>query len=117
MPARNTSQGYDLRRQKRIAAADDARGFALQCEPQIARLAMAPIEHALVAVDPEPDVVFPAGGRLGDGERAACAAVELEQGRNVIDELAPRDKRADVGRDARDGEPGCEACQMLGMAA
>src|SRR6202011_1851328 len=94
-----------------------ARGFALQREPQIARLAMPPIEHGLVAVDPQPYIVFPAGGRLGDGERAACAAVELEQRRNVIDELAPRDKRTDVGRDARHGEPGYEARQMLGVAA
>ncbi len=58
---------------------------------------MPPFEHALLAVDAEPDVVLAAGRRLRDGERAARAAFELDQRGRVVDDLAAGHQRADVG--------------------
>ena len=79
---------------------------------------MPPVEHALVAVDAQPDVVLAAGGCLRHGERAARAAVEFEQRRNVIDHLAPRKRARRRRRTTRARvEPGSEAREMLRVAA
>ncbi len=62
---------------------------------------MVPFEHALLAVDAQPDVVLAARGRLRHRERAAHVAFEFHQRGDVVDDLAPRQQRADVGRDTR----------------
>ena len=117
MSARRAPQRDDLRRKKRIAATDDPHGLADQRELQIARLAVRPIEHSLLAVDAQANVVLSAGGRLRRRERSARAAFELDQRRRVVDDLAARHQRAQVGCDAGDRAPGDETGEMLRVAA
>ena len=103
-------RGVRPERDDRRAAGTGRRGRSMRtgspcsASAQVARLAVRPVEHALLAVDAQPDVVLAAGGRLRHGERAARAAVELDQRRHVVDDLAPGHQRADVGDDARDGQ-------------
>ncbi len=117
MAARRAAERDDLRRQKRIAAADRAHGLAGQRELEVGEFPVRPVEHALVAVDAQPDVVLAAGGRLRDGERAARTAFEFDQRGDVVDDLAARQQRAQVGGNARAEQPGDEAREMLRVAA
>src|SRR2546427_7657065 len=97
--ARRSAHRNNVRRQTGIATTDDADGFAMQGELEVTRLAVPPLEHAFLAVHPQPDVVLAAGCRLRDSQRAARAPAELDQSGDVIDELATRKQRPNIRRD------------------
>ena len=115
--ARGAPGRQDVGAQERVATADDLRWLALQRQRQIGRLAVRPVEHALVAVDTQPDVVLAAGRGLRDGEAAARAAVEFDQRRHMVDHAPPRHQRADVGDEPLRAHAGDKTGQVLRMAA
>ena len=117
MAARRASGGDDVGRQERVAAAVDPHRLALQRDAQVTRFAVRPVEHSLLAVDAQPDVVLAAGGRLRHSECAARAAVEFDQRRHVVDDLAAGKERAHVRDHAGDVEIRGKARKVLRVAA
>ena len=68
-------------------------------------------------MDGEADVVFAAGRRLRDRQRAARAALEFDHRRRVVDHLAPGHQRDGIGAQTDSAQAGDEAREMLRVAA
>jgi len=74
MPARRAPEADDIRWQRRIAPAGHTRRLPLHRHPEVAAVAMRPLDHAAFAVHAKADVVLAAGRRLQGRERPAKSA-------------------------------------------